>query len=363
MISSRSSDMRVLSIGADRSQSGMNVRGSSSYVRQKAYAEALGALDIVNYTLREDRFETIEDGPLRIVPANAPLRILYGPYAFFRARRLPRPDVVTAQDPHLAGIIALLLARRYRVPLHIQVHTDVLSTSYGPFTPLNYLRQRIALFVLRRADRIRVVSLRIKQSIEQRFATKPITVLPIFVDIEQFAHADAGDLAARFSKFSPKLLFVGRLEPEKNACLALRAFAAAAPESACLIVLGEGSERGTLESLARELGVASRVFFEGAHAVAAYYALADLVLVTSHYEGYGLVIVEALASGTPVLATDVGIAREAGAIVASDRSYADALRAWISSGARTGQLTGYPYASFEAYVRQYCDDIAASLAG
>jgi glycosyltransferase involved in cell wall biosynthesis len=74
-----------------------------------------------------------------------------------------------------------------------------------------------------------------------------------------------------------------------------------------------------------------------------------------------MVIVEALAAGKPVLSTDVGIAREAGAIVATEKDFATVLAEWFKNGPRTGELKNYPYKTFEAYVRAYSDDIAACV--
>lgn len=357
--------MRVLSIGADRAPQGINRRGSAAYQRQRAYAEVLGALTIINYTLERDRLEEIVDGPLRIYPTAAPLKILYGTYALLRALRLPKPDILDAQDPHMAGLLALFLARWYKVPLHIQVHADIFSVSYSVLSLTNFLRLHIALFVLKRADGIRVVSDRVRLSIEARLTPKrAITVLPIFVDAQKFATAGVPDaLRERFARYSNRLLFVGRLEAEKNCARAIRAFNEAAPREACLIVVGDGSNRAALEALARELGIADRVFFEGSLDAAPYYALADLVLVPSKYEGYGLVIVEALAAGKPVLATDVGIARESGAIVADEENYAAALKEWFTNGPKTGTLLHYPYTTFQQYVDAYAADLRACLGG
>ncbi len=103
--------------------------------------------------------------------------------------------------------------------------------------------------------------------------------------------------------------------------------------------------------------MADHVFFEGQKDASAYYGIADLVLVTSKYEGYGLVIAEALASGKPVLSTDVGAARELGAILAASEKFGEALAEWFKSGPRTAVLQNYPYKNFDEYVRAYCDDI------
>lgn len=265
--------------------------------------------------------------------------------------------IVSAQDPHDSGLLALLVARLKGSKFHVQVHSDVFADSFKYLSILNRLRAAIAVFVLRAADGIRVVSEPIKRSIEARITPKrTISVLPIFVDVARFAHADPGALAERFVSFSHALLWVGRFEKEKRPARAIEALATGAPDSACLIFLGSGSLEETLRTYARELGVEARVFFEGVHDPAPYYALADLVLLTSAYEGYGRVIVEALASGTPVLSTDVGIAEYSGAIVA-EGDFVEALQKWFAAGPRTAALTDYPYRNFDDYVARYCDDI------
>jgi glycosyltransferase involved in cell wall biosynthesis len=105
------------------------------------------------------------------------------------------------------------------------------------------------------------------------------------------------------------VLAVGRLAPQKNYPLLLRAFAtvAAADERARLIVYGEGTLRDELDRLARTLGVEERVAFPGI--IANPYAAmsrATVYAISSHYEGSPLSVIEALACGARVVATDVG---------------------------------------------------------
>ena len=266
------------------------------------------------------------------------------------------------QDPFETGLVGWLIARRFGAALHVQVHTDFLSPAYARLSLLNRVRVIIAGFVLRRASRIRVVSERIKESIQMKYQLRAqISVLPIFADVERFKRAPLDEaLSARFAQFKTKLLVVSRLESEKNVRLALESFARSAPADASLIILGDGSGLAQLEQYAKELGVFGRVFFEGQRDPAPYYKIADLVLFPSKYDGYGLVIVEALAAGKPVLSTDVGIAREAGALVTSEEDFADALKQWFENGPREGSLLRYPYAGSGDYVRAYCDDIAAA---
>jgi len=354
--------MRVLQIGADRSKRGILFRGSPAFKRQEAYAKQFGHLDIIGFSLRSDGAKPVDEGALRVYPTGSPAKWRFGFDALRIARRLGRPDVVSVQDPFETGLVGWWIARKYKVPLHVQIHTDFLSPEYARLSLLNRIRIRIAGFVLRRAAGVRVVSERIKNSLERQYNVAiPITTLPIFVDIDRVRGAADATVTSRFGRFRTRALVVSRLEPEKNVALALQAFASSAPTDSCLIVVGTGTEKVSLQHFAKRLNVAERVFFEGEHDAAPYYAFSDIVLVPSKYEGYGLVAVEALAAGKPVLSTDVGVAREAGAIVTTGEKFADALAEWFKSGPRTGELKNYPYKNFDEYVQAYCDDIESCI--
>ncbi|MBS0255713.1 MAG: glycosyltransferase [Proteobacteria bacterium] len=102
----------------------------------------------------------------------------------------------------------------------------------------------------------------------------------------------------------PLVLAIGRLEPQKHMALALRTFAELRRQRpARLVVLGEGPERPTLEALARRLGIAGDVDMPGFADPAPYLARASALLMSSRYEGYPAVVVEALAADVPVVST------------------------------------------------------------
>lgn len=102
-----------------------------------------------------------------------------------------------------------------------------------------------------------------------------------------------------------RLVCIARLTPQKNIALMLRAFARGAQEDDTLTVIGDGPERAKLESLARELGLGSRCIFEGyVPEPATRLPSFDVMLLSSNYEGVPAVILEALAAGLPIVATD-----------------------------------------------------------
>jgi len=101
------------------------------------------------------------------------------------------------------------------------------------------------------------------------------------------------------------LLSVGTLKQVKRHDLLIRAFASADIPDSTLCILGEGPERPALEALVRECGMQDRVLLPGYQPdPAPWYAHADLFVLSSDYEGFGNVLVEAMEHGVPVVSTD-----------------------------------------------------------
>lgn len=105
---------------------------------------------------------------------------------------------------------------------------------------------------------------------------------------------------------TPVIIGIGRLAPQKNFALSLAAFARLDPKTgARLVILGEGPLRAELVAEAHRLEIADRVDFKGYVAdVKPLLAQASAFLMTSHYEGYPAVLIEAMAAGVPIVTTD-----------------------------------------------------------
>ena len=102
-----------------------------------------------------------------------------------------------------------------------------------------------------------------------------------------------------------KILTVGSLKAQKNHALLIEAIARKPRGTAVLMILGEGGLRDELEALASRLGIAAFVRFAGFHPdPSPYFATADTFALSSDYEGFGNVLVEALAAGLPIVSTD-----------------------------------------------------------
>lgn len=230
--------------------------------------------------------------------------LYWGPGALWPSPKSNSYDTVSTQDPFWRGLLGLFLARRFKARFNVQVHADLKAQ------PL--FKRFLARFVLRRAHSIRVVSPRIKSQVEEMGVAVPITVLPIFIDIERFKKIE------RKLDAHPTVLWVGRFEDEKDPLLALRVFRQILEKGidARLIMLGAGK----LEARLKKESVGFPVEFPGWQDTIPFLARASVVLSTSKAESYGASIVEALAAGVPVVAPDVGIASEAGTIV-SEREH------------------------------------------
>ncbi len=145
-----------------------------------------------------------------------------------------------------------------------------------------------------------------------------IAVVPCGVDTERFRVMDRARVRRRLGLAidEPVILFVGRIEPLKGIDVLLRAAAQLDGRFRLLIVGGDANDaerKGELTALASELGIFSRVTFLDAvpHGdLPLYYGAADICVVPSYYESFGLVAVEAMACGVPVVASRVGGLKE-----------------------------------------------------
>ncbi len=347
----------VLTIGTE-----LAVLSPASPIRKRifAYGKYFKSMHVVLMSGQTGQGAVKEDG-VTVYPTNSPNKLSRYLDALKIGRSVTGVDIVSSQDPFEIGFIAWRIARHHKVPLHIQVHTDFLAPEYAAHSLINTIRVWIAGFVIHRAKHVRVVSQEVYDRLRARYGEKiSMSILPIYVDLERFRTAVVPtDMNSKLLTFTKRVLVVARFEPEKNVALAIRAFKESAPPDACLIILGQGSQYTMLERLVTKLVLDPQVFFEGYKDPAPYYKLADVVLVPSVYEGYGQVIIEALAAHKPVIATDVGIAKQSGALITTPEGFAGALKYWFESGPKTMELQNYPYASLEDYVRQYCADIGS----
>lgn len=219
-----------------------------------------------------------------------------------------KPDVITTQDPFFAGLSGLIAKKILKRPLVVQLHGDLLDNPYWISEAwYNPLLNLLGKAIVRRADAVRTVSTRVAEKIRANLNPNAY-VAPIYTDVEKYAKGKDKKLE-KFKNFDNVVLFVGRLVESKNVGALIESAVEVLknyPKTAFVIV-GDGPQEEELIGQAKRAGISQNVFFEGATSkTIPYYKSCDFLVLPSKHEGWGLVLVEALAAGKPVITTDVG---------------------------------------------------------
>lgn len=164
----------------------------------------------------------------------------------------------------------------------------------------------IERWIYSRFDAVACISTEAGSSLEEWApGVKPV-LIGNGIDVAKFACAEPAlreELGLDAS--STVVLMVGAFRPEKNHALLMQAFARL-PSSHVLVLAGDGAERASVEALASRLGLQSRVRFLGAvPGVERLYKMADVYVLPSCFEGFGISALEAAAAGVPIVHSDV----------------------------------------------------------
>jgi rhamnosyl/mannosyltransferase len=216
-----------------------------------------------------------------------------------------RADVVVIHEPNPMGLVAYALARP-QARLIVWFHSEVVRDRWK----YDLLYRPWFVHAMRRATRVIVGSPPMQDAEQLRDFRAKTVVIPYGVDRDRFETTpEVQSRAAQLRELhhGPRILFVGRMVPYKGLDGLLRAIVHV-PATAVLI--GDGPQRPTLEALARELGVESKVVFAGETSEAdllAWYHACDLFVLPSvtRAEAFGVVQTEAMACGKAVVSTSV----------------------------------------------------------
>ncbi len=225
--------------------------------------------------------------------------------------------VITTQDPFETALIGWLLARRFKLGLNIQEHGDFFSAPYWRRERiLHWLRFWLGKILIRRADSVRAVSQRIARTlIKMGVSESKIVVVPVYTFCPVLKY-ESKILQEKFQqKLEHKFIFLtmARFVKQKNLGLLIKAFNQTTSQvpHVALVIIGQGPEKYKLVNLIKTLGLADKVFLhDWVENVFDYYLSADAYVLSSNYEGWGRVIIEAAWAGLPIVTTDVGCAKE-----------------------------------------------------
>jgi N-acetyl-alpha-D-glucosaminyl L-malate synthase BshA len=173
---------------------------------------------------------------------------------------------------------------------------------------------RITRFSIESSDCVTAVSEFLRARTEESFqTTKQIEVIPNFVDVSKFRPDGASVAKELFCPSGqPLIIHASNFRPVKNIAGVLRVFSRVRAELDCrLVMIGDGPERLPAEKLCGQLGVEDDVLFLGnQECIERVLPLADILLLPSEHESFGLICLEAMSCGVPVVATNVGGVKE-----------------------------------------------------
>lgn len=229
---------------------------------------------------------------VHILNRNFSIRNLSNIFSLYQLIRKIKPDVVhtAAAEANFHGIIAAKLAgvktiigEEIGIPNHSSIAQKVFSTVY------------------KLAHKVICVSNSVKTHLVETGEIKSNKGIVIYNPVSFSAGYEKRD-----SEFFT-MVYIGRLEKVKNVQTLLKAFAKIEKNEVKLIIVGEGRERENLELLSTDLNIAKQVSFVGFQKEPAeFLAMADLFVLPSYSEGFGIAAVEAMYQKVPVLCSNVG---------------------------------------------------------
>lgn len=222
--------------------------------------------------------------------------------AKYHIERYGTPDVIHVHCALWAGPAANKIKQMLGIPYVVTEHHSTV------LVPQKGLAKKALRATYAGADRVISVGRHLASAMNNYVPGKEIDIVPNIVDSSFFAPLP---LSCRSNTTGPRIVAVGTLDANKSHNVLLHAFAHVIRRlpSATLTIAGEGPRRSSLEQLAAGLNVRNRVKFLGLltrEGVRDLLRVSDILVLTSKYETFGVTLIEAGASGIPVIATACG---------------------------------------------------------
>lgn len=303
--------MNVLLISLDKNL--LRPKFGDARVRHLRYAQDFSWLAIIVLSTKRDGLKDKFTKKNLIVRAtNSLSRWAYVADALRIAHELAarrKIDVVSAQDPFMCSLIALLLKAKWGIPVNIQVHNDYFQIpAWRSESFQNRILFHIGKWTLRRADSVRVVSDRIERSIRP-FLNPRIPIRKIIVSPSTSFKTDSD------TKKNVDIVSVGRLVDQKDFPTLLRAIATLKDRFPDMkaVVIGGGPKHAEIKRQLKSTRLSKNVHFTGEYSqkrVIRTLSRAKVYVSSSKYEGSSIALLEAMLMGLPVIATKVSGADE-----------------------------------------------------
>ncbi len=288
---------------------------SGALERQRDYAQ--GTRSYVTIVPGSPDAAPVTEGALTVMPTARVSTLGFMQDAYDLAIRLHAEesfDALMVDNPHLMGMLGLVLRAKLGVPLMVHQMADMAWNHwYDRERRTNIVKQYVMRFVMRRADMIRVSTrAEVDRLVAEGIPEARIACVPFYIDRARFAEAIA---AAEVTRGPNRAVYVGRLGSQKDVATLVRACVGVVervPEFR-LTIVGDGPDRQRLERLAHELGIAHAIEFRGAiprSRIAGEFVRASLFALPSLYEGTCMVLHEAALAGLPIVSTENAGARD-----------------------------------------------------
>jgi teichuronic acid biosynthesis glycosyltransferase TuaC len=220
-------------------------------------------------------------------------------------------DLIHAHMAYPDGFAAVMLGRALDCPTIITLHGSDVTQYFR-----SYFGRKLSLWAVSRADAVIAVSSSLRAIVADDYGAEGANfeIIPNGVDVTRFAPVPRreAEKPLRLQAEARRILYVGAITQRKGLDYLLRGFAALLRESqepVQLILVGEGEYERQATLLARELGIAGHVVFVGKRPndeIPLWINASDLLVLPSLGEGFGVVLIEAMACGKPVVATACG---------------------------------------------------------
>ena len=224
-----------------------------------------------------------------------------------------KPDIIHAHD-WLVATSSISMKYYLKTPLVATIHSTEVGRAGGLHSPDSYTINGLEWWVTYEAKRVIVTSEAMRREVLDQFhlPQEKVNVIPNAIDLEKFnLEVDTDRVRSKYAlPYEKVVLFVGRLTPQKGAEYLIRAapmILERHPE-AKIVIAGDGWLREDLETLAKRVDKTGKILFTGFlsdRELIEIMLCADVLVVPSVYEPFGIVALEGMAAGVPVVASEI----------------------------------------------------------